>query len=82
VLADVLDDMAALRTEGRRLLVHCHGGASRTGLLLRAWLVREEGMSVEEATAHVAERWKQGLWNDSFTAALHRLAARRGQENS
>jgi ADP-ribosylglycohydrolase len=74
VLADVLDDMAALRAEGHRLLVHCHGGASRTGLVLRAWLVREEGMTAAEATAHVADRWPHlGLWNDSFTAALARL---------
>ncbi|GAA3159886.1 hypothetical protein GCM10010531_09170 [Blastococcus jejuensis] len=74
VLADVLDDMAALRAEGHRLLVHCHGGASRTGLVLRGWLIRTEGMSVEEATAHVAERWPHlGLWNASFTAALERL---------
>src|SRR3712207_9356001 len=77
VLADVLDDMAALRAEGHRLLVHCHGGASRTGLVLRGWLVREKGMSVDEATAHVAERWPHlGLWNGSFTAALERLAPR------
>ncbi|MGY1884112.1 ADP-ribosylglycohydrolase family protein [Blastococcus sp. SYSU DS0753] len=78
VLADVLDDMAALHAEGHRLLVHCHGGASRTGLVLRGWLVREKGMSVEEATAHVAERWPHlGLWNESFTAALRRLATER-----
>lgn len=77
VLADVLDDMAALRAEGNRLLVHCHGGASRTGLVLRAWLMRTDGMSAEEATAHVAERWPHlGLWNASFTAALQRLAAK------
>ena len=77
VLADVLDDLVALRAEGHRVLVHCHGGASRTGLLLRGWLVRETGMSVEGATAHVAERWPHlGLWNASFTAALERLAAR------
>ena len=81
MLADVLDDMAALQAEGHRLLVHCHGGASRTGLVLRGWLVREKGMSVEEATAHVAERWPYlGLWNDSFTAALERLAARSDDE--
>jgi ADP-ribosyl-[dinitrogen reductase] hydrolase len=61
------------------VLVHCHGGASRTGLVLRGWLVREQGMSVEQATAHVAERWPHlGLWNASFTAALERLAGRRG----
>jgi ADP-ribosyl-[dinitrogen reductase] hydrolase len=77
VLADVLEDMAALRAEGHRLLVHCHGGASRTGLVLRAWLMRMEGMSAEEATAHVAERWPHlGLWNDSFTAALERMRSR------
>src|SRR4051812_19643108 len=74
VLADVLDDMEALRAQGHRLLVHCHGGASRTGLVLRAWLMRTEGMSANEATAHVAERWPHlGLWNASFTAALKRL---------
>src|SRR3954470_15190261 len=75
VLDDVLEDMRALRAEGRKLLVHCHGGASRTGLVLRAWLMRERGMSADEATAHVAERWPHlGLWNASFTAALERLA--------
>ncbi|SDC77605.1 ADP-ribosyl-[dinitrogen reductase] hydrolase [Geodermatophilus telluris] len=78
VLADVLDDMAALREEGHRVLVHCHGGASRTGLVLRGWLVREEGMGVDEATAYVRERWQHlGTWNHSFTAALHLLADRR-----
>src|SRR3954464_4058581 len=77
VLADVLDDLAALRAEGHKVLVHCHGGASRTGLVLRGWLVRENGMTVEEATEHVAERWQYlGLWNESFTAALHRLRTR------
>lgn len=75
VLADVLDDMAALRAEGHRVLVHCHGGASRTGLVLRAWLMRTAGISVEQATEHVAERWSHlGLWNTSFDVALHRLA--------
>ncbi|MCW3040416.1 MAG: putative ADP-ribosyl glycohydrolase family protein, partial [Solirubrobacterales bacterium] len=57
VLADVLDDVAALRAEGRPVVVHCHGGASRTGLVLRAWLRRSEGLSAEDATTAVAERW-------------------------
>ncbi|MGY1810167.1 ADP-ribosylglycohydrolase family protein [Blastococcus sp. SYSU D00669] len=74
VLRDVLADMQALRDERRRLLVHCHGGASRTGLVLRAWLICEKGMAVDEATSHVDARWPHlGLWNRSFTAALHRL---------
>ena len=74
LLEDVLADMAALRAEGRRLLVHCHGGASRTGLVLRAWLRRTEGLSADEATARVAANWPYlGLWNASFTAALERM---------
>jgi ADP-ribosyl-[dinitrogen reductase] hydrolase len=74
VLTDVLDDMQALRDDGRTLLVHCHGGASRTGLVLRAWLRRTEGMSADQATSHIAERWPHlGLWNASFSAALERV---------
>ena len=74
VLDDILADLDALRAEGRQVLVHCHGGASRTGLVLRGWLVQQERMNVEEATAHVAERWPHlGLWNASFTAALERM---------
>ena len=70
------EKMAAFYSEvdSLRVLVHCHGGASRTGLVLRGWLRRTEGMSVDEATEHVAERWPHlGLWNASFTAALERV---------
>jgi ADP-ribosyl-[dinitrogen reductase] hydrolase len=78
-LADVLDDMAALRAEGHRLLLYSHSGTSRTGLVLRAWLMRTEGMSPDAATAHVAERWPHvGLGNASFTTALDRLRPHAG----
>jgi ADP-ribosyl-[dinitrogen reductase] hydrolase len=71
VLDDVLDDIAALRADGRRVLVHCHGGASRTGLVLRAWLMRADGSSARESTERVAAAWPHlGLWNASFTRAL------------
>lgn len=71
VLADVLDDMAALRAEGKRVLVHCYAGQSRTGLVLRAWLMRKSGVSAEEATTRVEVLWPHlNLWNDSFNAAL------------
>jgi ADP-ribosyl-[dinitrogen reductase] hydrolase len=74
VLTDVLDDIEALRAEGRQVLVHCHGGAPRTGLVLRAWLMRSEGLSAREATDAVGERWPWlDTWNRSFTAALERL---------
>jgi ADP-ribosyl-[dinitrogen reductase] hydrolase len=74
VLADVLADMAALRDEGRPVLVHCFAGQSRTGLVLRAWLRRTHGLSAEAATAAVRARWPHlSLWNDSFTRALQRV---------
>ena len=48
------------------------------GLVLRAWLICEKGMTVDEATSYVDARWPHlGLWNESFTAALHRLSERR-----
>jgi ADP-ribosyl-[dinitrogen reductase] hydrolase len=54
--------------------VHCHGGASRTGLVLRAWLRRTEGLPADEATAVVRQRWPHlDTWNASFTAALERV---------
>jgi hypothetical protein len=58
----------ALRADGHRLLVHCHGAASRTGPVLLAWLMREEEMSADAAATYVAERWPHlGLWNGSST---------------
>lgn len=77
VLDDVLGDMAALRADDRQVLVHCFGGASRTGLVLRAWLMREHGLTAEEATAEIQRRWPHlGLWNDSFTRFLETFECR------
>jgi ADP-ribosyl-[dinitrogen reductase] hydrolase len=78
VLDDVLEDIAALRADGRPVLVHCFGGASRTGLVLRAWLMRDQGLTAAQATALVTDRWPHlRQWNESFTQAL---AAREGSE--
>lgn len=74
VLADILDDLAALRADGRAVLVHCFAGQSRTGLVLRAWLRRTQGLSAAEATAAVRDRWPHlSEWNATFTAALERV---------
>ena len=71
VLDDILDDIEALSADGKPVLVHCYAGQSRTGLGLRAWLMRSEGVGVVEATERVAELWPHlNLWNDSFGTAL------------
>jgi ADP-ribosyl-[dinitrogen reductase] hydrolase len=74
VLSDVLGDIEALRADGRRVLVHCFAGQSRTGLVLRAWLRRSQGLSAAEATDAVGRRWPHlSTWNESFTHALERV---------
>jgi ADP-ribosyl-[dinitrogen reductase] hydrolase len=74
VLTDVLDDIEALRADGRQVLVHCFAGQSRTGLVLRAWLRRSEGLSAAAATDVVGQRWPHlSRWNESFTHALERV---------
>lgn len=76
VLEDILEDIEALRDDGKRVLVHCYAGQSRTGLVLRAWLMRADGVSAVEATERVAELWPHlSLWNDSFGTALSALEA-------
>jgi ADP-ribosyl-[dinitrogen reductase] hydrolase len=74
-LASVVDDTVktidAWLSEGRTVVVHCHGGASRTGLVLRAWLMRKYKWPETEATSFLKKRWPVlGEWNDSFTAFL------------
>ena len=57
VVDELMETIASFRAEGRQVLVHCHHGVSRTGLALRAWLMREEGFSESEATSEVEARW-------------------------
>lgn len=77
VLDDVLDTISAAQAARRPVLVHCFGGASRTGLVLRGWLMRSESIGVEEATERAGGLWPHlGLWEPTFDAALHRLADR------
>lgn len=68
---DVVDSIDAFLADGHEVLVHCHGGASRTTLALRAWFMRTHG--VDHAAAH---DWVGRTWplynphNDTFNAFL------------
>lgn len=61
-LADVVDDavasIEAFRAEGRNVVVHCHGGRSRTALVLKAWKMHVDGC--DTATAHA---WLEQSWH-------------------
>lgn len=54
---DAVLSIEALRREGRPVVVHCHGGRSRTGLVLKAWHMTRTGCSEREAHAWLTERW-------------------------
>lgn len=70
VLDDAVAAIEAFRAEGRPVLVHCHGGRSRTGFVLTAWLMRQ-GMARADAWAHLLERWPHAVdWNASFRELL------------
>jgi ADP-ribosyl-[dinitrogen reductase] hydrolase len=70
-LGDVLDSVDAFLAEGRRVVVHCHGGRSRTALVLKAWHMRHTG-----CTEHEAHDWLSAHWplaqrlNADFTRLL------------
>ena len=75
-LDDVLGSIDAFHAEGGPVLVHCHGGRSRTGLVLRAWLQRHEGLSYDAALAEGQAAWPH-LWteNESFESTLRHLTS-------
>lgn len=53
--------------EGKEVVVHCFGGRSRTGLVLKAWYMRHHG--VDHSTAHewISNTWPlYATWNQSF----------------
>ena len=72
---EVLATIRAFHDEGRNVLVHCHHGASRTGLVLRSWLVEELGLDADDATTEAQVRWpKTSTWNNAFSAEVGRRA--------
>ena len=75
---EVLDSIRAFHDEGRDVLVHCHHGASRTGLVLRAWLMHELDLDADGATSEAQARWSAtSTWNRSFNAEITRRAGSR-----
>lgn len=75
VVDDVLRTIDACHAAGQDVLVHCHGGASRTGLVHRAWRIRS-GLSQAAADSleHSLALWPHTSdWNSAFEALLEGL---------
>ena len=74
---EVLETITAFHAEDRPVLVHCHHGASRTGLILRAWLMENLGLDADDATTEAQARWpKTSTWNKAFAAEITRRSER------
>jgi ADP-ribosyl-[dinitrogen reductase] hydrolase len=56
---DAVDSIDAFLAEGRTVVVHCHGGRSRTGLVLKAWAMRSNGWDEREAHAWLEKKWSR-----------------------
>jgi ADP-ribosyl-[dinitrogen reductase] hydrolase len=58
-LSDAVRSIDALLAENptRPVLVHCHGGRSRTGFVLKAWAMRRHGWNEREAHAWLTKSW-------------------------
>ena len=68
---DAVDAVDAFLAEGRTVVVHCHGGRSRTGLVLKAWKMRHDGIDERAAHDWLAERWhRYADYNRSFVDHL------------
>lgn len=71
VVDDAVTTLNALLRQGHEVVVHCHGGRSRTALVLKAWYMRQH--SVDHSAAHrwLRERWPlTSTWNHRFTNFL------------
>jgi ADP-ribosyl-[dinitrogen reductase] hydrolase len=67
---DVLNSIDAFLAEGRQVVVHCHGGRSRTGLVLAAQMMRH-GRSFADAKALLARTWPDAYFlNTGFVDEL------------
>ena len=58
VVRDAVEAIDAFLAEGKEVVVHCHGGRSRTGLVLKAWYMSRHG--ADHRTAH---DWLESQWS-------------------
>lgn len=71
VVRDAVDSIDAFLAEGIPVVVHCHGGRSRTGLVLKAWAMRKYKFTEREAHNWLAQSWPlYADYNRSFITFL------------
>ena len=67
VVRDAVAAVSAYVAEGRQVVVHCHGGRSRTGLVLKAWHMFDTGSTASEAHEWLEREWRlYATYNQTF----------------
>jgi len=70
-LDDAVSTVEAWRAEGRQVLIHCHGGRSRTALVAKAWAMRSLGLDADAAHIWLADGWhRYSTHNPTFMEIL------------
>lgn len=76
---DAVDSINAFLAEGRNVLVHCHGGRSRTGLVLKAWYMKTFNANHPEAIEWIESVWPHyAEWTTDFMLFLDEYDLERG----
>lgn len=73
VLADTADTIAALRAEGRTVLLHCVAAQSRTPTVAAAYAIRHRGRTPQQALDEVLAVLPDAHPNPAFRQALSRM---------
>jgi protein-tyrosine phosphatase len=80
----VLERLHQEVSAGHSVLIHCHAGKDRTGLVMAAYLVRYEGLDVEQAIEQVRAVRPIAMSTRGYLDAARRFAeqeeARRREE--
>lgn len=66
-LKESVEAIQAFLAEGRQVVVHCHGGRSRTGFVLKGWYMQHEGVTHDDAHAWISDTWPHyETWTQTF----------------
>lgn len=67
VTEDAVAAIDAFLEEGRNVLVHCHGGRSRTTFILKAWYMKSFNVDHDAAHEWISTQWPlTATWNEDF----------------
>ena len=74
VVAEAVNTIEEYIRAGKKVIVHCHAGRSRTGLILKAWYMHAEGKYHEEAHDWLTHNWPHYTKsNEDFSIHLNHL---------